>query len=726
MPKIDQVSVNGTIYEIVPEIAPLFSENTAYAAGDCVIKDAVLYRFIAAHAAGAWADTDAERITVGNEFADLQKMSRGVWDAVSRVTNSNIFASAGFVTDYYINASGVETYGVGFRHTGIINVIPSKSYTFTATAVDRGNGWTLRIHAYIDGVWSRQISSVSVPGSGTNITRTIQLSSSENGVVFSFVKNALVNSVFIGSGDETAIDVVARNSFLDYFKCNSADVLPSGSLNDYSGVNGIWLLSTGETYTDVPDNLTAGFLACYSVKNFTLQIFYPFTQNFIYKRRGSGNSWSAWGKIISSNNGTILETTNDTTDRTSTILSILTSQKVCILGTGVFYVNNLNMPDDTAILGLGPSTKIILLGSDTTPGYAIKLGSRCSVSKVSILGNEEDHTANADRYSKDTEYVSRHGILWQGSASSGGDTTRRANVTDCYIANFTGGGITLNNTGLNVISGINVSDVIIWHCYAGINIAFYSEFNRFSNVAASFCHYGAINNGGNNSFVNCVFSANIEGMLIDNSNNQSSNNSHGSVTNCIFDHSDQNYGIGIHLLNISHGEMFSNCQLFYSEIVIEGSKGVVFTSLNAGSGEKITIKNSIGVIFANSMFKKLPLLTLFNNQKLSISNCIAYEEDTPADVVLPAVNIIAMPEDYSGSVGETATFTVTAENVASYQWQWKYITGHDWGNTTAAGNKTNSISVEITETRLTYEYRCKMTDSNGIDVYTSPVRISST
>ena len=79
MGKLDQISVNGTSYEIVPEIAPLFSASTAYAIGDCVIKDAVLYRFTAAHPAGAWIGTDAEEVTVASELsvlkADLEELS---------------------------------------------------------------------------------------------------------------------------------------------------------------------------------------------------------------------------------------------------------------------------------------------------------------------------------------------------------------------------------------------------------------------------------------------------------------------------------------------------------------------------------------------------------------------------------------------------------------------------------------------------------------------------
>ena len=72
MAKIDQVLVNGTTYEIVPEIAPLFSESTAYTVGDCVIKDGVLYRFTMAHESGEWNASQVEEITVGDEIANLK------------------------------------------------------------------------------------------------------------------------------------------------------------------------------------------------------------------------------------------------------------------------------------------------------------------------------------------------------------------------------------------------------------------------------------------------------------------------------------------------------------------------------------------------------------------------------------------------------------------------------------------------------------------------------
>lgn len=49
---------------IVDNLAPEFSTSTAYAADDYVTYQDVLYKFNAAHAAGAWVGTDADAIKV--------------------------------------------------------------------------------------------------------------------------------------------------------------------------------------------------------------------------------------------------------------------------------------------------------------------------------------------------------------------------------------------------------------------------------------------------------------------------------------------------------------------------------------------------------------------------------------------------------------------------------------------------------------------------------------
>lgn len=61
-------------------IAGQFSASTAYAAGDYVFYNKVLYRFTAAHAAGAWIGTDAVAATIGADVTNLKESLSGIND----------------------------------------------------------------------------------------------------------------------------------------------------------------------------------------------------------------------------------------------------------------------------------------------------------------------------------------------------------------------------------------------------------------------------------------------------------------------------------------------------------------------------------------------------------------------------------------------------------------------------------------------------------------------
>ena len=443
-------------------------------------------------------------------------------------------------------------------------------------------------------------------------------------------------------------DIILNRKFVDV-----KTLVPDGSdLNDFEGVNEIWLTSTGRTYYNFPPlDSTAGFLIVYSPNNTTLQLLYSYSGNVLYKRKKhpSGTTWEDWqletgtivnqiinnytteptynvSPIITNNTNNFLASTGDTTDVTASIMAMLNSTGICRLGTGVFYVSGVDMPDDSTIIGSGSSTKIILLGSGSDAGYAIKMKSRCTVKNLSILGSTTDYTSNNDTYPAEASEVERHGVIWEGNFSNGNNNIpRRGFLNNCYIANFSGGGITCYESGRNVISGFTITDCTIWHCYAGINIKVNSEFHRITAVTATHCHYGVINNGGNNCFANCNFSKNIVGFMIDNSLEQSPNNSHGSVTNCVFDHSDNNTGVGIHLLGVTNGYIFTGCQLFYSKIVVENCDGVSFIGFNCGKNEGLQITGGRVIMFANCIFSKPPVITVTSNTLVKWLNCYTYD-----------------------------------------------------------------------------------------------------
>ena len=57
-------TVNDRVDTVVGELAPEFSDSTAYSKDDVVVKDDVLYKFTADHAAGAWTGSDASAVKV--------------------------------------------------------------------------------------------------------------------------------------------------------------------------------------------------------------------------------------------------------------------------------------------------------------------------------------------------------------------------------------------------------------------------------------------------------------------------------------------------------------------------------------------------------------------------------------------------------------------------------------------------------------------------------------
>ena len=75
--------------------------------------------------------------------------------------------------------------------------------------------------------------------------------------------------------------------------------------------------------------------------------------------------------------------------------------------------------------------------------------------------------------------------------------------------------------------------------------------------------------------------------------------------------------------------------------------------------------------------------------------------------------IIGQPQDYSGMVGTNATFTVEADSTdVTYQWQARKNSNSAWGATSMSGNRTNTLTVPILETRDGYQYRCLVTKGN--------------
>lgn len=429
-------------------------------------------------------------------------------------------------------------------------------------------------------------------------------------------------------------------------------ILPSGSsLNDVKE-DGFWLVFSNDptVYTDGPMSPVKGFLRMTS-SNVTwgIQEFYSFDDGELFQRRIDKNESSQrpWKKVsgdvtnnytfnsypqtvnvtatptITTDTNQYLAATGDTTDRTSAILTLLNQTGVCRLGPGDFYVKNLVMPDKTSIIGSGSKTRVIL-DSSVSDGFAIKIGSECMVKDFWLKGFIGDIVPNST-------VGTRHGLMWQGDYTQSQTAPNPSIVSDVFITDFHGGGITCYDTGVGTYNFLDVCNVIINGCDAGINISYWSEFHKFTNVRTCFCHFGCINNGGNNVFVNCDFSQ-CRGIafLMDNSQNQSPNNSHGSCVGCVFNHTASDAGLAIEILNCNNGFMFTGCQLFYGGIRIEDSLGIVFDACNFGFNANVSIYVSGGIsksiLFSNVIILNPQTITVLNGAEVHLVNC--YNKNT--------------------------------------------------------------------------------------------------
>ena len=85
-----------------------------------------------------------------------------------------------------------------------------------------------------------------------------------------------------------------------------------------------------------------------------------------------------------------------------------------------------------------------------------------------------------------------------------------------------------------------------------------------------------------------------------------------------------------------------------------------------------------------------------------------------ADIDFGVVNLITKePEDYTGYIGSTATFTVEAEG-EDLQYQWQVFKNNTWANCSVKdGAKTDTLSLEAKESRNGSNYHCVITDKNG-------------
>ena len=88
------------------------------------------------------------------------------------------------------------------------------------------------------------------------------------------------------------------------------------------------------------------------------------------------------------------------------------------------------------------------------------------------------------------------------------------------------------------------------------------------------------------------------------------------------------------------------------------------------------------------------------------------------------LKITSEPENFIGTVGDTAGFTVAAEGEGvSYRWYLSSDGGATWSECWFDGYNTNTLSFYINASRAANQYRCVVTDVAGNTVTSSTVTV---
>jgi hypothetical protein len=698
-------SIPSDYSALLHTLAPDFSASTAYYVGDYVWYNGSLYRFTVDHAAGTWVGTDATAAVIGNDVSDLKSAANDILGvAVFAGTDAT---DAGITYDWdgiSCTVNGTAT-NKSWYNCITVGTVPSW--------LELGAKYELHYHSKSGKVifamyYTTDGSNYTNLGQSTGSITEITVPSNATGFIIRLVVNngntidhETVTPILIKLDEQSPyIPRLALNNLIESYVYGQLPYLSGCDLNTVLD-RGFWLLVDSETYTNTPNNKRAGFLEVQKSANWSLQLFYELATNKVYKRTFGnttlhGPDWTLITGIENTYNNTYtypiynntynqsvspsittdtnayLAPTGDTTDRTAAIVAMLNSHGVCRLGKGDYYVNNLTMPDHTLIIGAGDRTRVILSG--TADGYAIKMGEMCSVSDMRIIGSTSSITL--------TETVGeRHGILWHGNYSDNGDSNLQPMygiLSNLWISGFSGGGITCYNTGYGTKNHLEAVNIYCTNCTAGINIAYWSEFHKFTNCRTYSCYYGCINNGGNNVFVNCDFSSCQLAFLMDNENGQSPNNSHGSCVCCVFNHSGSNSGIGVKALNMANGFVFDGCQIFFSQIYLVDCEGFVFSSCNFGTSNcDITISGGASILFANNMHGSAPTVTITDNNDVKFVNC--YVRGTGQAIRAESTGL---------PIGGTAGQYLRKKSGSDYDAEWKTPNG---GEINVSGTDTRKV-----------------------------------
>ena len=162
---------------------------------------------------------------------------------------------------------------------------------------------------------------------------------------------------------------------------------------------------------------------------------------------------------------------------------------------------------------------------------------------------------------------------------------------------------------------LQITNCRFYFNYRGSYLYYGSEYNQLLNCVFGENYIGSINCGGNNSYVSCQWNVNTIGFKLENSGG---NPAHGGCVGCTFNH---NYETAIQVDDCVNGWTFTGCQIFYANVNVINSKGVIFTGNVWGQCTYYSSGNPNSNLITNTFFASNSSTILANNDGSTLVYC---------------------------------------------------------------------------------------------------------
>ena len=308
----------------------------------------------------------------------------------------------------------------------------------------------------------------------------------------------------------------------------------------------------------------------------------------------------------------VLFPTGNQTDRKAEIQAKLNTYGICELAEGEYYISApIVMGDGQTLKGRNRNS---IIHAPSATGAIDILN---NVTNVTVVGLQLKGD-NTNRPSVEgTDYP--YGINFASGTSAS------ATIDNCYFNGLNRGIVTVSGASVGDVTNLSISDCAFKYCNVGIYFQPNGEYYSVTNCTFTKCFFGAEVSGGNNKFACCTFSSNSIGLILYADNGSPQNNGHGSAVGCSFNH---NTNKGISASNITYGYVFSACNIFYGDIGLTNSSGIIFESCiimghsSADNHSDIILLNCSGsVTFNDCIYINEPTITTTNSPYLSFMNC---------------------------------------------------------------------------------------------------------